>query len=235
MHSGLITPGFTTVTASLLALASNIEKGGDNPVATLNTMWHQQCISLEASRILSSKSRTASSVMRMSPIPESYYSCANPIWVHTHTHTHTHTHNSLTTPEIQILEKQIERDLDPDSGMTAAEVWEDTAATTINIVNESLQVSGPDFVNVSCLSGPPSTNQTRDSSFWRPRGGAYLTKGIWSNPWNLAMLRGKLITAYANFIPHRSISFLKLCIKTNKPKVSNPLEFFRLVDETANS
>jgi hypothetical protein len=47
---------------------------------------------------------------------------------------------------MQILEKQIERDLDPDSGMTAAEVWEHTAATTINIVNESLQVWGPDFV-----------------------------------------------------------------------------------------
>jgi nucleoside phosphorylase len=34
--------------------------------------------------------------------------------------------DQLTTLEIQILEKQIEQDLDPDSGMTAAEVWEDT-------------------------------------------------------------------------------------------------------------
>jgi nucleoside phosphorylase len=34
--------------------------------------------------------------------------------------------DQLTTLEMQILEKQIEQDLDPDSGMTAAEVWEDT-------------------------------------------------------------------------------------------------------------
>ncbi|KAJ6041445.1 nucleoside phosphorylase domain-containing protein [Penicillium canescens] len=34
--------------------------------------------------------------------------------------------DQLTPLEMQILEKQIEQDLDPDSGMTAAEVWEDT-------------------------------------------------------------------------------------------------------------
>ncbi|CAI7587091.1 unnamed protein product [Penicillium pancosmium] len=34
--------------------------------------------------------------------------------------------DQLTTHEMQILENQIEQDLDPDSGMTAAEVWEDT-------------------------------------------------------------------------------------------------------------
>jgi hypothetical protein len=32
----------------------------------------------------------------------------------------------LTTLEMQIPEKQVEQDLDPDLGMTAAEVWEDT-------------------------------------------------------------------------------------------------------------
>jgi nucleoside phosphorylase len=61
--------------------------------------------------------------------------------------------DQLTTIEMKILENQIEQDLDPDSGMTAAEVWEDTRSISRKAKRLALEALSSHEIQVTASWG----------------------------------------------------------------------------------